>query len=282
MEGAPVKRRDFIKAIGIGCVSCCCNPLDALAKVNRSSGGPAGFLPGCSTRMGDARISPVRAGSLDGQTYDTEALLQQYDTNAQARRELYLPVFGEAEVDSILAEMRASYQALIPDIPYIGEKNFHLQWEIPNAEKLAEYLVAIKYGLTVQQFSKLYLDQAAKELYAIPEKSRRRIGKMQFSPLTQINMMMVAFRSQLRLYPEDYNLTYIGGDGKEFDWGFDYTQCSSDLLFKKYEATDLLIHLICQMDFIAGEALYAGYYRTMIIPEGAPMCDLRWKWEGAL
>ena len=34
---------------------------------------------------------------------------------------MYLPVFGEDKVDGILDEMRDSYEALIPNIPFIGD-----------------------------------------------------------------------------------------------------------------------------------------------------------------
>ena len=64
----------------------------------------------------------------------------------------------------------------------------------------------------------------------------------------------------------------------EFDWGLDYTQCSSDLLFKRYDANDLSINLTCNYDYLAGKAFNIGYSRTMTIPEGDPICDLRWKW----
>ena len=58
----------------------------------------------------------------------------------------------------------ASFEALIPDMPYIGESNFHLQWFIPNSEKLAEYLVVKNYGVTKKEYSNLHLTQASKDL----------------------------------------------------------------------------------------------------------------------
>lgn len=107
-----MKRRVFLKALGLGCVGCCLPPLDAQA-------------------------------ALGPKTYSTAKLLADYDANAQWRRDLYLGVPELAgNIDGVLREMRDAYEALIPDIPYIGRRNFHLQWSIPNAEKLADYLVA--------------------------------------------------------------------------------------------------------------------------------------------
>ncbi|MCX5905279.1 MAG: hypothetical protein NTV89_17815 [Proteobacteria bacterium] len=226
-----MRRRDFIRAVGLGCMGCLYNPLAVLAD-NSSKGTVARGV-----------------SSLVSRTYDTKKLLNKYDAQAQARREMYLPVFGEARIDSILAEMRESYEALIPNIPFIGERNYHLQWFIPNAEKLAEYIVARNYDVSVKDFSTMYIDKTKKDLYAMPENTRLMIGKMQFGPVSQMQQKFAVFKSQFKLYPDDYILTYIKGDGETFDYGLDYTQCASDKLYKQYDAMDMLINLICNMDY---------------------------------
>jgi hypothetical protein len=104
------------------------------------------------------------------------------------------------------------------------------------------------------------------------------IGMMTFGPLSKLKMRMVAYRSQHSPYPDDSRCTYLEGDRIEFDWGMDYTQCATDILYAKYDAVDLMINLTCKYDYIPGKAFNIGYFRTMSLPEGAPMCDLRWKW----
>ena len=102
-------------------------------------------------------------------------------------------------------------------------------------------------------------------------------GKGQFGPQTEMLMMGWAFWSQFRTYPEDYIYYYRKGDGVSFDWGLDYTQCVNVTLYKKYDALDLVLPLICTMDYLAGSAMGTGYHRTMQIATGDPMCDLRFK-----
>jgi len=244
-----MERRLFLKALGVGCLGCCCRPLDAVAAIGQK-------------------------------TYSPTKLLRDYDENLEWRRALYLKIPALAgDIDNVLDEMRASYEEIIPDICYIGKRNFHLQWAIPNAEKLADYLVAKEYGVTIPEFSRFHRDQALSDLMVKypTEEERRKIGSMQFGPLSDMMMRFVAWRSQLKIFPEDYILTFVPGDGETFDWGLDYTQCPNVILFSRHGAADLVYPLVCAMDYVAGKALYVGYHRTMDIASGDPICDLRWK-----
>jgi hypothetical protein len=273
-----MKRRDFIKAAGIGCFGCCCRPFPALAKVSMSSDRRNTFKAGCSTRISTLPADNRALAGIGGRTWNKDKLLKQYDEGREARREMYLPVFSEDMVDGILDEMRDSYEALIPDMPFIGERNYHLQWDIPNAEKLAEFKVAKTYGLTVKDFSTMYLAWAEKDLRSqYTDSELVMIGSMQFGLIAKIQMRIVAFKSQLKVYPEDYILTYIPGDGKDFDWGLDYTQCPSEILYRRHDEINLLFNVICRADYVAGKLMKVGYHRTTTIPEGYPVCDLRWK-----
>lgn len=100
---------------------------------------------------------------------------------------------------------------------------------------------------------------------------------MQFRPLPEAQMRFRAWRSQLRIYPEDYIFTFVKGDGVDFDWGLNYTQCPNVTLYKRHGAADLVYPLVCTMDYVAGKALFEGYLRTMDLATGGSLCDLRWK-----
>lgn len=277
-KGLSMKRRDFIKAIGAGCISCCCNPLDVLAGTGSAAARSSYFKAGCATRTSAVSTCSAAAAGLAGRAWDKDKLLKQYDEASKSRREMYVTVFGEERVDRILDEMRDSYEALIPDMPYIGEFNYHLQWDIPNAEKLAEFKVAKTYGVTVKDFSSMYLAWAEKDLRSqYTDSELVQIGNMQFGPIAEIQLRIVAFKSQLKMYPEDYILKYVKGDKKNFDWGLDYTQCPSEILYRRHDEMNLLYNMICRADYVAGKLMKVGYYRTQTIAEGASFCDLRWK-----
>jgi hypothetical protein len=238
----------------------------------------AAYKAAYMNRLNPLRTSIAGLTSFDGRTYAPEPLLQKYDEKREARREFYLQIFSENEIDDLLDEMRESYESIIPDMPYIGESSFHLQWFIPNSEKLAEYLVVEKYGVSKRDYSHLHLTQASKDLFNDYTKAELiAIGKMQFGFNTELFMRSAALWSQFRLYPEDYIFSFRKGNGVDFDWGLDYTQCANVLLYDKYNARDLLLPLVCTMDDLAGSAMRTGYHRTMQLATGDPMCDLRWK-----
>jgi len=270
-----MRRRVFLKALGIGCMGCCGSPLAALADNGRTAKGGRGAV-----HNGLHKLAPgsMYAPSLDGVTYDRQELMNRYDSGLADKRSAYVPVFGEASVDAILQDMRAMYETIIPDIPYVGRFNYHLQYLIPSAEELAEYLVAKNYGMSSKEFGDLRLEKAIHEIYQMPEEARYMAGISTFGLMTEIQMRLVAWWSQVSPYPEDSKLTYLKGNGTDYDWGADYTQCATDFLYAKYDANDLMINLTCKYDFIPGMAFNIGYHRTMILPEGAPVCDLRWKW----
>ena len=272
-----MKRRDFLRTIGVSCLGTCCNPLKVLAAGATRLKSSAGLNAAYTNRLNPQRLSIAGLTSFDGRTYAPEPLLQQYDERAQWRRELYLQMFAENEIDDILAEMRQSFADIIPDMPYIGEANFHLIWFIPNSEKLAEYLVVRNYGISKKEYSNLHLTQAARDLLATPEEELIFAGKMNFGFRTEKLMSAWSLWSQFRTYPEDYIYRFRKGNGVDFDWGMDYTQCSNVILYEKYDALDLLLPLVCTMDDLAGSAMRTGYRRTMQLATGDPMCDLRWK-----
>jgi hypothetical protein len=274
-----MKRRDFIKAVGIGSMSCCFTPSLLLAQGNTPTQGSCAVQNPVPTRLAALDSGSYKLISLGGRgAYDQAKLLQDWDIKREAKRALYATVFGEGAVDEILDKMRSSYEAMIPEMPFIGEKNFHLVWFIPNSEKLAEYLVAKNYDMTAKSFAKLHLDDAERQLFLQTEEQRLAIGAMQFGPDAERAMRLEAFKSKLRFYPDSYILTFIKGDGTDFDWGLDYTQCANCKLYKdKYNETSLLFLMVCRMDYVAGKAFHTGYHRTTQLSTGGPKCDLRWK-----
>lgn len=264
-----MNRRGFLRAMGMGCLGCC-TPASVLAATFLSP-GKIGWRP-----------FPIATGfrnvaSLDGKTYDAGPLLLQYDSILQNRREMYADYFGEAHVDAILAEMRTSYADVIPNIPFEGRFNYHLQYLIPNAQDLAEYLVVTQHGMTLEEYAPIKFKNSCKGILSMPESMRYNIGESSFGFLSQLQMRFAAWISQQGLYEHESVCNYIPGDGLNFDWGMDYTRCNNIHLFEKYDAIEVVEKLICQYDYIPSAAFKMGYFRTQTLAEGKDKCDLRWK-----
>lgn len=88
-----------------------------------------------------------------------------------------------------------------------------------------------------------------------------------------------AASSQEREYSGGYVLTYIEGDGKDFDFGIDYIKCAACKFLDEQNAAELSPY-VCAVDKVASEMLGWGLRRTTTLAEGGERCDFRFKKGG--
>ena len=89
-------------------------------------------------------------------------------------------------------------------------------------------------------------------------------------------MKKEAKRSQKRQYPEDFVFNYVEGDGKEFDFGMDFTECAVCKFFHS-QGADEFTPFVCLYDFPVSRLTNSGLVRTMTLAEGAEKCTFRYK-----
>jgi hypothetical protein len=68
----------------------------------------------------------------------------------------------------------------------------------------------------------------------------------------------------------------VDGDGADFDYGTDYTECAVLKLFRQMGAEQYM-PCICVGDLAASRALRTGLHRTTTLNYGGPCCDFRFK-----
>lgn len=81
-------------------------------------------------------------------------------------------------------------------------------------------------------------------------------------------------QSQKRLYPENWVGDFLEGDGKAFNYGFNFTACGWLKLIDKENAGDIAPYA-CLCDYARMRALGIGFKRSKTIAAGADMCDFR-------
>ena len=74
---------------------------------------------------------------------------------------------------------------------------------------------------------------------AIPYVGRRLIEVLWFSRWFRRLGKKRAIKSQQRKYPGNFVLTYVEGDGREFDYGIDYTECTNCKFLQAENAFEL-------------------------------------------
>lgn len=206
-------------------------------------------------------------------------LLKDFDRSFARVKPVLISRYDEEEAIALIGNSRREYEALIPQIPYIGDNSPLLIFLLPTSRYLALYRALQSQGRTVEDAGQLVYEMGEAELKAIPGLVRRVVGRVWFSPWFRGRLKKRAIASQERRYPGGYVLTYVEGDGQTFDYGVDYTECASCKFLRAQDAMDLAQY-VCAVDKVASEMLGWGLSRTTTLAEGHEKCDFRFKKGG--
>jgi hypothetical protein len=215
----------------------------------------------------------------DNYIYCKKQLLEAFDKSVSRNKSVLITRFGSDNASSLISESRHEYEALIPQIPFIGHKSPFLIFLIPASRYLAVYRVLQSKGLTIEKAGQLIYLMNEAECKAIPSILRCIIRYLWFSPLFIWRIKRRAKESQAREHSGGYVLTFIEGDGQTFDWGLDYTECAG-CKFLIQQGVPELAPLMCSFDKAVSETLGWGLTRTITIADGGRKCDFRFKKGG--
>ena len=201
-------------------------------------------------------------------------LFNQFEEDVKRWRLFLLEQYGEIQSYKILLEAREEFEKLIPQIPYIsGDENNLTKNLVDSVRYLALYKAMKNYEIPVAEIGKViyegYLKKVGEPLNIAPGKWLTLEQRLEQSK-------QGATRSQEKRYPGDYVYTFVAGDGKRFDHGFDFTECASLKFYHQQDADELLPYY-CYLDFVAAEVRGFGFTRTMTLYEGHSKCNHRFK-----
>jgi hypothetical protein len=205
-------------------------------------------------------------------------LLKDFDRSVGRVEGLLAARFVEGQARALREDAHAEYEALVPQIPYIGDKSPFLVFLLPTS-RLAVYRALRRHGRTVEDAGQVVNEMGEAELRAIPRPARRLIGYLWFSSWFTSRLRRRAAESQRRTYPGDYVFTFVQGNGQGFDFGIDYEECASCKFLDAQDAGELAPY-VCAVDKAASETLGWGLFRTMTLAEGGGRCDFRFKRGG--
>jgi hypothetical protein len=206
-------------------------------------------------------------------------LLKSFDRSVSRVEPVLVARYGEEEAQSLLQESRRKYEELIPQIPFIGDRNPMLIFLLPTSRFLAIYRSFQKHGRTVEEAGRLIYEISQAECDAIPGPVRRLMAALWFSPWFRGRIRRRAEWSLGRRYPGGYMLVYVEGDGQDFDYGVDYRECASVKLLEEQGAPELGPY-VCAVDRVTSEMLGWGLRRTTTLAGGDERCDFRFKKGG--
>lgn len=208
-------------------------------------------------------------------------LMEEFEKTESYLKNVLKQYFDQSKIELLLKETRAGYEDLLPQLPYIGgEENVLTEGLIGAAWCVPLFRGLEREGLPLREMAKITYEKKENDVESKSLEKKRRIREFYFSPSMRDVEMKRARESQSGKYPGDWVEEYVEGDGENFDFGIDFTECA---LCKFFEPRDAMkyVPVFCLGDYATYRAFGIGFRRTQTIPNGAPFCDFRFKkdWE---
>lgn len=240
---------------------------------NSALAAGAVMLCGCSARKASAG---ERAGA-SAESTQHERILESLAGVREHAEGVLVSTYGEEFAATVAAETDRELDRLIPEIPYIGGDENRLTENLnQTALVLALHRAMTSHGKSVEETGSVLYRTVESMFGSYPRFFTRAIGFLRLTPFEPGKVREAALESQKRRYPGDWVLHFVEGDGDEFDWGMDYTECGI-VKFLHAQGADDLAPYLCLADFPMSDAFGLGLERTTTLAEGAERCDFRFK-----
>jgi hypothetical protein len=204
-------------------------------------------------------------------------LMWGFDWAAGRIRPVGMRRYGAQAADALSTVARREYEALIPQLPYIGgRRNPDTRLIIAAAMFLALYRALKRHGEPVEEIGE-FVHQAVETFFGmVPRFPLRLYGRLNFTLRTLRRAQRMALESQKREYPGAWVYSVIEGDGGTFDWGIDQLECGICKFYAAQDA-DEFTRYVCALDFVASDYFGWGLVRTTTLAEGGRRCDFRFR-----
>jgi hypothetical protein len=191
-------------------------------------------------------------------------------------RKLVAKSCGKDAGEAIAKETMQRFEALLPDIPYIGGDENRLTRSLyMSAAMLAMYQALRARGESAEGAARLIYLGASSFYGSFPTRLLLRWqGREQFSRKRVDQRRRDAAVSQRRRHPGDWVFNIVEGDGRTFEWGIDYAECGIVKYLSQQGAPELAPYL-CWLDYPSFAAMRVRLVRTETLAQGCQRCDFR-------
>ncbi len=250
------------------------------------AGGAAAAAAGGAIVVG--RIRNYRpehdASNREGRTMEAESwylqnksrIMRQVRFALRHFRKHLVETYGKEEGEAIASETMQRFEALLPDLPYIGgDENTLTRNLYLTAAMLAMYRALQARGASVEESARLIYLGTASFFNSFPTRWLMRWqGRRVFGRKFLDQRRHVAAISQQRRYPDDWVFEVVEGDGQGFAFGVDYTECGIVKYLAREGAPELAPYL-CWIDYPQFAAMHVRLDRKETLAQGGQRCDFR-------
>ena len=180
------------------------------------------------------------------------------------------------EVPAVLDDTRQSFGHILAQLPDLGgDRNLFNSSIVAGVVALA-YIRALESRKVPsasihESLYGIYFDA----YFSLPGLLKAALRWFEFSRPHMRRLKEFARWTQERAFPENYVVEFIPGDGRNFDFGYDVTECALVKFYRRMHAEEHLPY-VCIGDFAASCALKTGLRRTTTLSNGAATCDFRY------
>jgi len=204
--------------------------------------------------------------------------LKSFDERLTVANEELSKKFDDKRSEELISQMKAEFEKILPKIPYIGgQQNPFTLILVKCMSDLAIFRTLEKEGFSFEEigaFHYKYVIAAQKLRKEALEKASRDPSQYPFDPVYMDYQKKLTEETQMKLYPDDWVMDFVEGDGNSFEWGWDVKECGVQKVFKKL-GDEKYLPFICLGDHYEAEGLGFGFSRTKAIGFGAPICTHR-------
>ncbi|UCF61874.1 MAG: L-2-amino-thiazoline-4-carboxylic acid hydrolase [Anaerolineaceae bacterium] len=185
--------------------------------------------------------------------------------------------FHDIQTDLLIDEFLKEYETLIPQLPNIGgESNLNNVDLIQSTWALAIYRVLKRHVKSVEEVGEFLYKSREALILTFPKVLIRFHSWYRFTSFFKNKWRSFALETQKREYRDNFVVTFVEGDGKGFDYGYDYSECAILKFFESQGAPELVPY-ICATDIPVSKVLNMGLERTTTLALGGDKCDFRFK-----
>ena len=204
-------------------------------------------------------------------------LLKSFDRTARLMETTLTQRYGKELAEKLYTDAREEYEKIIPEIPFVkGPRAKALNaFLLITAQELAVFKTMKKHGKSPGEAWELCHVALRLRMGEYSKIRRWLLKKLMFSGFLLRRVKMRAEKN-VQMKVGDFEIRYIIGNGKEFDWGVDYVKCGN-FNFLKAQGAEEFAPYVCMSDIALGDALEWGLIRTHTIADGYETCDFRFK-----
>lgn len=196
-----------------------------------------------------------------------------FDVHAEGWYPHMCDAFGEKFTATVIKEARQLLLSMIPYFPYVGgDENPFTRHIIRSSTSLALYLVMKSKGRSAEDTGKIIYDAVVDAVQLLPPGTPPDAATLKQKKAD-------ADKSQLRRYPGDWVWDFVDGEGKNLEYGYDFTECGVMKFYIAHGAAEFL-PFFCYLDFVTFRTPGWSFDRTMTLSEGFDKCDFRFKKGG--